>query len=488
MMQVDVVLYPSLGANITITRLFVYRLIGPAMQSGLTLFPETPAPTTDCINITGLCVANANTSTGSLPVLSLNINGSWNYDDVCMCIPGHELMLIEGTNQCQACAPSTYKSTLSNTVCTPCPLNSDSTVHGSSVCQCDSGFYRAPNDGPSMPCTGPPSAPVGILVNVTTSTYSLISWGIPASTGGRTDVYYDIYYYSTANATRVKANPQPLYATSYNFTGLLPLTTYLVTVSAENGVSNQSSSTQRSIFIAITTPEGVPMPVVGVKVLSGRQYVEWNVSSSAHGVITMYEVVFYADLSDPSRRGRYIPVPSDVTVYQVNITRDFPSSGQPVYVSVRAYTQVVGPGDWSEPIVFSQTNSLAPTQKSPSSTTSIKIIATVTLSTTSGLATTSVSSSRQIPGTTDQSTTTPTATPTESGSNPVISIVAVLGGAIGILLIVTLGAVGYFIFRKLRLKYMPKEETDHASLVKYEVVSGEEEENRVQINPLAEDS
>ena len=74
------------------------------MQSGLTLFPETPAPTTDCINITGLCIANANTSTGSLPVLLLNTNGSWSYNDECMCIPGHELTVIGGVNQCQGMA------------------------------------------------------------------------------------------------------------------------------------------------------------------------------------------------------------------------------------------------------------------------------------------------------------------------------------------------------------------------------------------------
>ena len=64
-----------------------------------------------------------------------------------------------------------------------------------------------------------------------------------------------------------------------------------------------------------------------------------------------------------------------------------------------------------------------------------------------------------------------------------------MGGALAILFIVTMGALGYFIFRKLRLKYGAKDETD-APLVKYEVVPGEEgeEETRVQINPLAEDS
>lgn len=66
---------------------------------------------------------------------------------------------------------------------------------------------------------------------------------------------------------------------------------------------------------------------------------------------------------------------------------------------------------------------------------------------------------------------------------------AVLGGAIGIVILVSLGALGYFVFRKLRLKYFSKPSDDiDAPLVKYEVVAGEEEEDRVQLNPMAEDT
>ena len=73
---------------------------------------------------------------------------------------------------------------------------------------------------------------------------------------------------------------------------------------------------------------------MGVMVLDGNQYVEWNVSSNSHGTITKYEVVFYHDISQPNHRGRYITVSHDITVYRVNITSDFPQFGQPVYVTV----------------------------------------------------------------------------------------------------------------------------------------------------------
>lgn len=79
----------------------MYRLIGPALQVGLTLFPEVPAPTTDCVNVTGLCVANANTSSGRYPLLTLDQNGNWSNSEDCLCIAGHHIQVIEGLQQCQ---------------------------------------------------------------------------------------------------------------------------------------------------------------------------------------------------------------------------------------------------------------------------------------------------------------------------------------------------------------------------------------------------
>ena len=71
------------------------------MQVNLTLYPETPAPTEYCVNIYGTCVANANTTSGMSPTLTLDPSGSWTHADECYCIEGHELQIIESTKQCQ---------------------------------------------------------------------------------------------------------------------------------------------------------------------------------------------------------------------------------------------------------------------------------------------------------------------------------------------------------------------------------------------------
>ena len=89
------------GANVTVSRLFAYRLIGPAVQVNLTLYPETPAPTSGNVNVAGVCVANSNTSIRQDPNLSLNPDGIWTLADECFCIEGHEPILIEGIKQCQ---------------------------------------------------------------------------------------------------------------------------------------------------------------------------------------------------------------------------------------------------------------------------------------------------------------------------------------------------------------------------------------------------
>ena len=96
-----IIVYVS-GSNITVSRFLVYRLIGPAQQLGLTLFPETPAPTLNCTQVAGVCVANANTTDGMLPSLNLDPDGSWTHsEDQCYCIEGHELVMLEGSDQCQ---------------------------------------------------------------------------------------------------------------------------------------------------------------------------------------------------------------------------------------------------------------------------------------------------------------------------------------------------------------------------------------------------
>ena len=79
------------------------------MQVNLTLFPETPAPTSDCVSVSGTCVANADTISGNPPTLRLDPDGSWIFGEQCFCIEGHELIILEDTQQCQGKKGLVYK-------------------------------------------------------------------------------------------------------------------------------------------------------------------------------------------------------------------------------------------------------------------------------------------------------------------------------------------------------------------------------------------
>ena len=52
--------------------MLVYLTIGPAMQVNLTLFPESPAPIGNEVEIEGECAANANVTSGMAPLLTLS--------------------------------------------------------------------------------------------------------------------------------------------------------------------------------------------------------------------------------------------------------------------------------------------------------------------------------------------------------------------------------------------------------------------------------
>ena len=51
-----------------------------------------------------------------------------------------------------ACPPGSYKSAQGNSVCLPCPSNSNSSVIGSSQCPCLHGYYRPADSGAGDGC------------------------------------------------------------------------------------------------------------------------------------------------------------------------------------------------------------------------------------------------------------------------------------------------------------------------------------------------
>ncbi len=53
----------------------------------------------------------------------------------------------------KACEPGYYKSTDSSQPCEVCPENTKRSGHGALLCPCMEGFFRAPTDPNSAPCS-----------------------------------------------------------------------------------------------------------------------------------------------------------------------------------------------------------------------------------------------------------------------------------------------------------------------------------------------
>lgn len=52
------------------------------------------------------------------------------------------------------CRPGSFKAEASSDACEPCPANTDTLEHGAVLCPCKDGFFRAPTDPSTGPCSG----------------------------------------------------------------------------------------------------------------------------------------------------------------------------------------------------------------------------------------------------------------------------------------------------------------------------------------------
>ena len=65
-----------------------------------------------------------------------------------------------------ACSPGTYR-TLSDSTCQRCPSNTRMDAAEASVCSCQDGFYRSPQEGPETGCIGKDSqAPQNLVLEL----------------------------------------------------------------------------------------------------------------------------------------------------------------------------------------------------------------------------------------------------------------------------------------------------------------------------------
>uniref|UniRef100_A0A3Q2XBW1 receptor protein-tyrosine kinase n=1 Tax=Hippocampus comes TaxID=109280 RepID=A0A3Q2XBW1_HIPCM len=183
--------FQDIGACVALLSVRVYYKTCPATVMSLASFPETVAGGENQAlrEVNGICVDNAVSE--ELPRVYCTVDGEWVVPvGQCQCKAGHEKV----QDACQECQPGFFKVEASGEKCQPCPANSQGLGSGTLFCSCMDGFFRAPNDPPTGPCSGLPSAPKDLMATTIQLSAGkiLLSWSPPDDSGGRTDLTYSV--------------------------------------------------------------------------------------------------------------------------------------------------------------------------------------------------------------------------------------------------------------------------------------------------------
>ena len=159
------------SACLIINRLLVFYYVCPENVTGLIRLPLTIAPpvgqTLDPLQ--GECVENAVPVGGTPPLIECQSGGIWRIistgSQECACNVGYTLGSTgdcEGTVLLQhlssvkclsGCSVGSYKDTVGDGECLPCPAQSSATEAGLAECPCDEGYFRALEETASVNCT-----------------------------------------------------------------------------------------------------------------------------------------------------------------------------------------------------------------------------------------------------------------------------------------------------------------------------------------------
>uniref|UniRef100_A0AAQ4Q0F9 receptor protein-tyrosine kinase n=1 Tax=Gasterosteus aculeatus aculeatus TaxID=481459 RepID=A0AAQ4Q0F9_GASAC len=180
--------FQDIGACIALVSVRVYYKKCPFTLRNLASFPDT-VPRVDSsslVEVRGACVDHAEER--DTPKLFCGADGDWLVPlGRCVCSVAYE----EVDGACAACHPGFYKAYAGNTKCSKCPPHSVSYGEGAAACRCETSFFRAERDPPTMACTRPPSAPRNVMSNLN-DTCLVLEWSPPGDTGGRWDVTYNV--------------------------------------------------------------------------------------------------------------------------------------------------------------------------------------------------------------------------------------------------------------------------------------------------------
>ncbi|XP_062853520.1 ephrin type-A receptor 2a [Trichomycterus rosablanca] len=247
--------FQDIGACVALLGVRVFYTTCPSTRRNLATFPEQ-VTSTALTEVEGTCVKDAVTISQTPPRMYCTAEGEWVVPvGQCLCRAGYQAV----GQSCQACEEGFYKNSDSNKPCQACPENTQKSGTGALKCPCLEGFYRAPTDSSSAPCSGPPGPPEDLTSNPLLTVGSVqLMWRPPANTGGRKDVTYNVLCERCNGALcvpcggRVRFEPTPsaLSEPEVTVSELEPHINYTFTVEALNGVSQFSR--QKSV-ISITT-------------------------------------------------------------------------------------------------------------------------------------------------------------------------------------------------------------------------------------------
>uniref|UniRef100_A0A668AXQ9 receptor protein-tyrosine kinase n=1 Tax=Myripristis murdjan TaxID=586833 RepID=A0A668AXQ9_9TELE len=240
--------FQDIGACVALLSVRVYYKTCPAKVMSLAAFPETVAGGENQAlrEVNGVCVENAISE--EQPRIYCTTDGEWVVPvGQCQCKPGYE----EVEDACQECKPGFFKAAASGAKCEPCPANTQGLGSGALLCPCMDDFFRAPDDPPTGPCSGLPSAPRELVATTTQLSAGklLLSWSAPEDTGGRTDITYSVECQRCEGAVcqpcgeKIRYDPASagLTDTKVSVSELDAHLNYTFTVEAHSGVSQFAS-------------------------------------------------------------------------------------------------------------------------------------------------------------------------------------------------------------------------------------------------------
>ncbi|XP_067946517.1 ephrin type-B receptor 2-like isoform X2 [Watersipora subatra] len=267
-----------------------YRRCPPTVIRHTSL-PAVPS-TAGLAAVAGTCVANAVLANPSEKLQFLCTHeGDWfnpSNSRGCVCKPGY----TNTEDSCIPCEAGKYKSTAANEECVGCPENSESTMRGLAECTCMSGFYRAVDEPAHIACTQPPSEVRSLEVEKLSSNSVTLTWQAPENLGMRADLFYTVLCGRCSTSVNYAPARTKFNSTTVTLTNLVPKSSYVIEIIAENGVSSSAIHTETRQKVGfVTLQSGGDEQQVPMKVVSepNSLTISWDSVEDAE----VYEVVYW---------------------------------------------------------------------------------------------------------------------------------------------------------------------------------------------------